>query len=68
MRDSAGAVERMSIIESAHTWRDSMWLWRRSHLFLHFMGKSTWRGAESEMETRARDESYRAYFREKVGR
>ena len=33
---------------------------------LHFMGKSTWRGGESQIETQ-RHESYRSYFRDKWG-
>lgn len=34
---------------------------------LHFMGKSTWRGAESPEETRARDTRYHQRFAEKWG-
>lgn len=34
---------------------------------LHFQGRSTWRGGESETETRERDEKYSIRFREKWG-
>ena len=34
---------------------------------LHFMGKSTWRGGESDEARRARDQKYRAAFAQKWG-
>src|SRR5262249_43977992 len=35
---------------------------------LHFMGKSTWRGAETPAQSRAREEMYLQAFREQWGR
>jgi GT2 family glycosyltransferase len=42
-------------------------LYAAASFVLHFMGKSTWRGGESQDQTRRRDEEYRQAFREKWG-
>jgi hypothetical protein len=42
--------------------------WALETYLLHFMGKSTWRGAETAAQTRQREQQYVQVFREKWGK